>query len=79
MKKFSKIFLLFSVVTFVLTVLPHIGFAQIGDPGCDPSCNCRYDHSVCPIDSGVWILLAIGIGYGLKKIWDARKKQLLIQ
>jgi hypothetical protein len=80
MTKFSKIFLLYTVAMIVLTVLPFLSFAQsIGNPGCDPKCNCRKDFSVCPIDSGVWILLAIGIVYGLKKIWDVRKKQVLIQ
>jgi hypothetical protein len=79
MKKFYKIFLLFSLATFVLTVLPFAGNAQIGNPGCDPGCNCRSDHTICPIDSGVWILLAIGIAYGVKKVWDVRKRQIIHQ
>jgi hypothetical protein len=79
MRRFSKIFWLFSVVTFVLTALPFISFAQLGNPGCDPECNCRADHTICPIDSGVWILLLIGIAYGVKKVWDVRKRQIMVQ
>ena len=50
-----------------------------GDPGCDPGCNCRADYSICPIDNGVWILLLIGIIYGIYKIKSARKNQGAIQ
>ncbi len=29
-----------------------------------------------PIGGGLGILLALGIGYGLKKLWDKKKKHL---
>lgn len=38
-----------------------------GDPGCEPL------DPACPIDGGLSALLAIGAGYGIKKIRDARK------
>lgn len=37
------------------------GFAQGPDPGCDP-----LDPS-CPIDGGLSILLAVGVGLGAKR------------
>jgi len=41
-------------------------FAQPGDPGGDPD---------VPIDGGIGILIAAGVLYGSKKIYDARKKK----
>ena len=54
---------------FILTVIlmPLILTAQIGNPNCDPL------DPACPIDGGLSALLAIGAGYGIKKIRDARK------
>ncbi|MGN6603386.1 MAG: PID-CTERM protein-sorting domain-containing protein [Ginsengibacter sp.] len=46
---------------------------NIGDPACDPQCNCRPDGTWCPIDNGVYLLLLTGIGYGIKKLRDTRK------
>jgi len=40
-------------------------FAQPGDPGGDPD---------VPIDGGIGILIAAGVLYGSKKIYDARKR-----
>ena len=74
MKKIRKWLLKVSIICLVFFI-PVITFAQ-GEPGCDPSCFCRADFSVCPIDNGVWVLLSIGILYGLKKIRDARKNAI---
>ena len=63
-------------VVFVVICAPLLVSAQGVDPGCAPDCNCRLDHSICPIDNSVWILLLIGAFYGIKKIRDARKKQM---
>ena len=65
-----------AILIFTLLCTPVLIYAQGGDPGCDPSCNCREDHSICPIDNGVWVLLFIGVLYGIKKIRDARKKEI---
>jgi hypothetical protein len=74
MKKIRK-WLLKVSITGVVFFIPVITFAQ-GEPGCDPGCSCRLDHSFCPIDNGVWVLLSIGILYGIKKIRDARKNAI---
>lgn len=61
------------ILLAVLIILPTLIFAQ--EPGCDPICNCRADGSICPIDNGVYALLAIGIGYGLVKVRNAKKSE----
>jgi hypothetical protein len=43
-----------------------------GDPYCDPLCNCRKDKSICPIDDGVYILLAAGAVFGIVQIKRSR-------
>ena len=66
-----------AILIITLLCTPVLIYAQFGDdPGCDPMCNCRKDHSICPIDNGVWVLLFIGVLYGIKKIRDARKKEI---
>lgn len=58
------------VVSFLcfsfFALLPSICNAQLGDPAGDPD---------APIDGGVSILLAAGIGYGVKKYRDGRKNK----
>lgn len=65
-------------VLIILTSLPVLVQAQIGDPGCDPDCNCKADGTPCPIDGGLGVLLATGVFYGIKKVRDTRKKQMFI-
>lgn len=56
------------VLILAVMFLPLIVSAQgPGDPNCDPL------NPACPIDGGLSALLAIGAGYGIKKIRDARK------
>jgi len=74
MKKIQKWFITVSIICLVFFI-PVLVHAQ-GDPYCDPLCNCRADRSICPIDNGVWILLLIGVLYGIKKIRDARKNAI---
>lgn len=45
---------------------PQSTFAQLGDPGEDPD---------APIDGGVSLLVAAGVGYGVKKYRDSRKEK----
>lgn len=45
-------------------MLPAIGFADLPDPGCDPM------DPACPIDVGVSLLIAAGIGLGAKKAYQ---------
>lgn len=49
----------------VLMILPAVAYCQIGDPAGDPD---------APIDGGVSILVAAGIGYGIKKARDRKRK-----
>jgi hypothetical protein len=79
MKKVLTSFLLLSLLLFILMCLPALVSAQPGDPGCDPGCNCRADGSICPIDGGLSLLLAIGAGYGIKKARDIKKNKPPIQ
>jgi hypothetical protein len=67
---------LLSLILFLAVFLPASVFAGSGpgapgsgggDPACDPKCNCRADGSYCPIDSYVYILLGIGVLYGVWK------------
>lgn len=55
----------------LLTMAPVIISAQsigsIGDPGCDP-----FDEA-CPIDGGLSLLIAAGIGLGARKAYQRRK------
>jgi hypothetical protein len=73
---------LLSFILFLAVFLPASVFAGTGpggpgtgggDPACDPKCNCRADGSYCPIDSNLYILLAIGVLYGIKKVTDSKK------
>ncbi len=58
------------IVLICISALPMVAFAGgPGDPGCDPL------DPACPIDGGLGILLAAGIGLGAKKAYNARKKK----
>lgn len=58
--------------TFLITAICSLGasraFAGDPDPGCDP------DDPLCPIDGGLSLLIAAGIGLGAKKAYDRKKK-----
>lgn len=70
MKQCTK--LVFVLFLFMLA-FSSVSYGQVGDPGCDPACNCRADMSVCPIDSGLLILMLIGVAYGIKKYRDTKR------
>ena len=58
-----------AVVLFIILLVCDIGiFAQVlpPDPGKDPNS--------APIDGGLSVLIAAGVGYGVKKIREKRKK-----
>jgi hypothetical protein len=58
------------LVTLLVLLLPSLLHAQSGvpDPGGDPD-------AAVPIDGGLSLLLAAGVGYVAKKGYDARKKK----
>jgi hypothetical protein len=68
MMKRNNIFSLLTI-TLICMMLPSIGFANVNDPGCDPL------DPFCPIDGGVSLLIAAGIGLGAKKAYQERNKK----
>ena len=68
MKHSKKIITLCLVLGFLLAN-PLTSSAQFDiDPGCAP------EDFPCPIDGGLTLLIAAGIGIGAKKAYDSRKK-----
>ena len=63
------------IIAFLLLALiyctPAVSIAQTGptDPGGDP------DQADVPIDGGLSVLLAAGVGYYVKKGYDKRRKE----
>ena len=72
MKKFAKYFFLCSLVVIFLVCIPASVKSNPSDPA-DPACD-PLDPG-CPIDGGLGILLAAGIGYGIKIVKGNRKKE----
>ena len=69
MKYNLKLILILCIVIVLLTFFPSIMHAQSVD------CPDLPDPDIpCPIDGGVVTLLAVGIFYGVKKIYDTRRK-----
>ncbi len=66
----KKTLIFFALLILVFIFLPDVIYAQTPpDPGGDPD-----NAAAVPIDGGLSILLAAGVGYGIKKVRDARKK-----
>jgi hypothetical protein len=68
MEQFRKSLILFGLVLLVGMIYPMISLAQLPDAGCDPL------DPACPIDGGVSLLIAAGIGLGARKAYQARKQ-----
>jgi len=65
MKRTCRLLIIGTVLLLLFNVYPQVCAAQIGDPGEDPD---------APIDGGIGLLIAAGVGYGIKKANDRRKK-----
>ena len=63
MKKYNKSILTLVAASIVFCFLPMLAHAQGPDPD-------------VPIDGGLSLLVAAGIGYGIKKIRDSRKEKM---
>jgi hypothetical protein len=63
MKPNRKLIFTLSILILFFIFLPSMLHAQI-DPEGDPD---------LPLDGGVGVLIAIGVGYGLKKMRDHKK------
>lgn len=62
---------LVAVTMLVLNLMQPLKVsAQVVDPGCDPL------DPTCPIDGGLSLLIAAGIGIGAKKAYDRKKKNI---
>ncbi|MBS1627580.1 MAG: hypothetical protein JSR09_06765 [Bacteroidetes bacterium] len=68
MKKILNTTQIEKIVTLLILmlVLTNIVHAQISEPGGDVD---------APIDGGLSLLIAGGVGYGVKKVREARKKK----
>jgi hypothetical protein len=54
------------IIVAMLLILPAAAFADdIPDPGPDP----------VPLDGGLSVLIAAGVGYGVKKVRDNRQQR----
>ena len=51
----------------MLCITSQVSYAQPPDPGGDP------DETPIPFDGGLSLVVAAGVGYGIKKVRDARK------
>ncbi|MCX8470683.1 MAG: hypothetical protein ORN55_02785 [Chitinophagaceae bacterium] len=63
MKKFLNIQ---TLIVLVILFLPALAHADPTDPGADPD---------VPVDGGLSLLLAAGVGYGIKKVKDNYNKE----
>lgn len=70
MSTFNKRTLTIGIVILICLIQPYTGIAQVVDPGCDPL------DPACPIDGGLSLLIAAGIGIGAKKAYDKKKKSV---
>lgn len=70
MKKYFRTFLISCSLAAVFSILPDSAHAQLGDPGGDPD---------APIDGGLGVLLVAGVGYGIKRARESRKKNATLQ
>lgn len=70
MKKSNKLLVYLLLLMLIFILLPQLIQAQPGsvDPGCG-------SDDPCPIDGGLTALIAIGVGYGIKKIRDNKKPE----
>lgn len=75
MKKAIKIVLLtVFFITFTVAFNSLSAQPQPPDPGGDPTGGNLPVGGTAPIGSGLVILLALGAGYGSKKVYNARKR-----
>ena len=70
MSTFNKRALTIGLVVLIFLIQPFTGIAQVVDPGCDPL------DPACPIDGGLSLLIAAGIGIGAKKAYDKKKQSV---
>lgn len=67
MKRYCKTILVTGILLFAMNILPQISFAQ--DPPGGPT------DPDAPIDGGVSLLVAAGVGYGIKRVRDHKREK----
>ncbi|MFT3679132.1 MAG: hypothetical protein QM791_02595 [Ferruginibacter sp.] len=72
MKRYSKQLITSVIFIIILFSIPSVMHAQIGDPPADPGTD-----PDAPIDGGVSVLLAAGVGYGIKKYRNTKRKNFV--
>lgn len=76
MKRIFNWVFTFSIVLFISLCVPT--FVHAGPDADQPPCvGPDPDLGDCPIDSGLLILISIGAAYGIKKVVDSRKEQVI--
>jgi len=73
MKRIISTIVLFSVFTLIPTLLTFADPPNPPGPGGNPVTGGGTPVGA-PIDDGITILLALGFGYGLYKLYELRKK-----
>lgn len=77
-----KLKLFFLSMIIIFCTIPVISFSQLTDPFSSPVQSAPPpppDPVDTPIDGGLSLLLAAGVGYGIKKVRDQRRKQRNIE
>ncbi len=77
MKKIKLVFILLAIFALPLISLPDPP-GPPGGGGTNPGAGGGQTPVGAPIDGGLGILLALGLGYGGKKLYNARKAKLNI-
>lgn len=72
MEKLRRLILCFLLCAAMLT-LPQAAFCDGEEFGNLPGGGCDPVDPSCPIDGGLVALLAVGVGYGIKKVRDANR------
>lgn len=65
----KKVLAALVIFAVIMLVNPLKGIGQVSDPSCDPM-----DPS-CPIDGGVSLLIAAGVGIAARKAYLEKKKR----
>jgi len=69
MNKVYKALVVVALFIVIMLVNPLKGISQVSDPSCDPM------DPGCPIDGGVSLLIAAGIGIGARKAYLEKRKR----
>ncbi|MBN8836603.1 MAG: hypothetical protein J0I09_05060 [Sphingobacteriia bacterium] len=63
----KKILNIQTLIIIIILLIPSLSHAQVTDPGNDPDAS-------APVDGGLSLLIAGGVGYGVKKMREKRRE-----